>query len=133
MRPLLIAVLTGSLFATGCGGDTAPEATTTGLPDGLECPSGEDDLVGASFDLGADPRGFPSPRVALAHFLDREGFPNGEGGDLNPDEFTGGDSTDREDAELAYSRDGHKLAHVFLRRLDRGWLVIGYEYCRGQL
>lgn len=137
MRMLLIALAAVSLVVAGCGGsgDAESEAAPSELPNGLECPNGEADVVTSVSDIGTDARGFASPRTALARYLAFDGFLNGEGSDLDASEFTGDTDPSPADrrAGLSYSYEGRKLAHVYLKRLDSGWLVVGHQHCRGHL
>jgi hypothetical protein len=131
MRSSLVTVaLAASVLLVGClGGEGQPAQPTGGAnPDLPECPSGEDAVTGV-FDLGANPKGVPTARGAVTRFL------RGRKSDLSADAF---ERTDRASggtrrAVFSYSREGSRLVRLYVERLERGWLVIAYAFCRGAL
>jgi len=128
MRHVLLALAGTACFALGgCLGD---DDDSPADPDGLaiECPN-PDDARSAGYDLGTNPDGYPSPRAAVARFLrlERSG--------LNADDFVRLDdsSSPTSAARFEYSDGSARLVQLSLRKLDRGWLVIAYDYCQGTL
>jgi hypothetical protein len=128
--PLALA-LAACVALVGClGGDDQPAQPSAGANTALpECPGGEDDLRSASFDLGENPQGFPTAREALERFLMERSS------DLGANSFErakpGGEPA--REANFSYRRDGLELPNVYVERLEGGWLVISYTFCRGTL
>jgi hypothetical protein len=125
--PFAIAVV-ASVGLIGClGDDDQPAQPSAEAGTALDCPGGDDDLRSASFDLGENPQGVPSARGALERFL------LSRTSDLSADAFerTDGGSGAPRKANFSYSRGESRLADIYVERLERGWLVISYDYCRG--
>jgi hypothetical protein len=126
--PALLAAL-ACVGLGGClGGEDESPRPTNGSADTPECPNGEEPLS-AVYDLGENPKGAPSARDAVARFL---GFRDS---DLTADSFDrDGQGSSRADrASFTYSEGGSQLVRLYVERLERGWLVIAYEFCRGAL
>jgi hypothetical protein len=132
MRSLLLALAFVACVAlVGClGGEDQSAQPGTQVNAALpECPGGDDDLRSASFDLGANPQGFPTAREALERFLMQRKS------DLTANDFertNSGPDAARE-ANFTYRRNGLELPNIYVERLDSGWLVISYTFCRGML
>jgi hypothetical protein len=128
----LLALLVFALGFVGCTNDeaTQPSASVGSTPPGgLECPGGTEDERTTIYDLGENPKGLATPRDALDRFLrgrnaevTSEGFErrDGKAGLGNAVTFT-------------YSRDGLKLAEIWVVHLEAGWLVEAYRHCEGEL
>lgn len=128
--PLVAIALATCLALVGClDGEDEPAQQAGGANSDLpECPSGED-AVTAVYDLGANPNGVPTARGAMKRFLRKQKS------SLSADAF---ERTDRGSGEarkagFSYSRQGSELVQIYVERLERGWLVIAYAFCRGTL
>lgn len=126
---LPVALFSAALLGVGCGGsdqnaESGPPGQSGVTAAGLQCADGESDERTALFDLGENPRVYPSAREALDRFL---AFNNrGSGvGELVETESTKTRST------FSLIENELVVAHVDVKRLDGGWIVIGYDYCRG--
>jgi hypothetical protein len=130
MGDLRVAVaVVASLVLVGCfGGEDQPTKPSDGANTaGLDCPGGGEDVVTVVFDLGENPHGTPTARGALERFLSERRS------DLSADEFRRTARPSAGTTDFAYTRDGLKLVHIYAERLERGWHVISYAFCRGVL
>jgi hypothetical protein len=131
MRDLWFAIAVAACVAlVGClGGDDQAAQPSAAASTALQCPGGDDDLRSAIFDLGEHPQGVSTARGALERFL------LSRKSDVSADDFERTDpgSGVARKANFSYSRDGFKLADIYVERLERGWLVISYDFCRGTL
>jgi hypothetical protein len=131
MRALSFAIAVAACVAlVGClGGDDPPAQPSPEARTALQCPGGDEDLRSAILDLGENPQGVSTARGALERFL------LSRKSDLSADDLertdTGSGVTRK--ANFSYSRDGFTLADIYVERLERGWLVISYNFCRGTL
>lgn len=116
------------LVLVGClGGDDSTEQIVPNEP-ATNCPNGEEQRS-VSYDLGTDnPNGEPTPRGAIARFLDFERAP------LNVESFERiAISKSGTQATFVLNDGEFELVRLFLERFDRGWLVVGYYYCKGEI
>lgn len=131
MRSCLLALiaLAACVVLASCGEDQQPaQAGTEASSAPLDCPGGEEDLRRTVRDLGGNPQGEPTAVGALQRFLVEQES------DLSAGDFERmqrGSGSGRK-AYFIHSRDGfEQLPRVYVERLERGWLVIAYDYCHG--
>jgi hypothetical protein len=130
MSSVLAALaLSACVVLAGClddeDGETQP-ADPAGIS--LDCPS--EDRVDAVFDLGENPRGAPTPGEAVARFFSSRLFRSLDSEDVRRDSAG---SSPAEQATFSYTQQGRRLAEFYVERLETGWLVISYSFCRGSI
>ena len=125
---VFLVVLVALGFA-GCGGGDEREDPEPGAASAstATCPNGEDRRT-TVYDLGRNPDGEATPGDAVEVFLRQKG------GDATADAFEQlGASENEKHATFVYNDGDFELARLYVKQLERGWLVVSYEDCQGAI